>query len=845
MRLSGDVMVLNKRILRDLKQNFLRYFAVFIVISIAMYVVVGMAGSAETVMNGVKEHAEQNAVEDGQFSVFVPLNIEEINYIENLGVIVEDHSNVDFRVNETTLRIFTNRKQIDKLELDDGRIASTSGEVTLEKNYCKANNIKLDDTIQIASRSFVVVGIGSTPDYDDVLQNLTDASSNPLLFGTAFLTDSDYKALIDSSESLSTEENQYAYIITGNITQDELREEIGKLKFDLPSVKDKFAYDYFSKAEEAKNEFADGINEISDSSKKISDSANQIVEAVTPFGVIGSEINKAADGLSNAATELDKGVDNLNSSFEEFSDEYLNFTYTNLKEFTKADNNARINASSDDIKINKTGALIAGVIVLILLAYILSAFVTSTIEKERKVIGTLYSLGFSKKELITHYLVLPLVICLLGGLVGTFAGFLSMGSQMAENSGYYSYPQLDYVYPLYLIIYGIVVPFVMALVVNLVCINKKLSKEPLSLMRKEIRSYTYDGLNLGNMKFINRFRIKLFMREIKSYLTIALGVFISLLLVVFAFCIYSALTSIVTETNNDVKFNYMYYLSYPEKEVPYNAEEAYMKKLSKSTLGYDFDVSILGIDEKSTSFPYNIKTNTDELYISTSVAEKYGIAVGDNFSLDDEINNVTYNFKVKEIVSYAPGLFVFMDIDEMRERFGKEDDYYNVLLSQEKLNIDPGRIYSTTTAQDLRDASEIFMKLMQSLIYVLIFASVILFILVMYLMVKMIIERQTTNISMFKVFGYTKSEISKLYMRNNLYTVLVSATLFIPLSRYIIVKIYPFMVANRAVGFNLSFSLEVYIFILGLIMVSYFLSYIFAKIKLNKISIQEMLKDRE
>lgn len=838
-------MVLRKRILRDLKQNFLRYFAVFIVISIAMYVVVGMAGSAETVMNGVKEHAEQNAVEDGQFSVFVPLNTEEINYIENLGVIVEAHFNVDFKVNETTLRIFTNRKQIDKLELDEGRIASTPGEVTLEKNYCKANNIKLGDTIQIASRSFVIVGIGSTPDYDDVLQNLTDASSNPLLFGTAFLIDSDYKALIDSNESLSTEENQYAYIITGNITQDELREEIVNLKFDLSSVKDKFAYDYFSKAEEAKNEFAAGINEISDSSKKISDSANQIVESITPFGVMGSEVNKAADGLSNAATELDKGVDNLNSSFEEFSDEYLNFTYTNLKEFTKADNNARINASSDDIKINKTGALIAGVIVLILLAYILSAFVTSTIEKERKVIGTLYSLGFSKKELITHYLVLPLVICLLGGLVGTFAGFLSMGSQMAENSGYYSYPQLDYVYPLYLIIYGIVVPFVMALVVNLACINKKLSKEPLSLMRKEIKSCTYDGLDLGNMKFINRFRIKLFMREIKSYLTIALGVFISLLLVVFAFCIYSALTTIVTETNNDVKFNYMYYLSYPEKEVPNNAEEAYLKKLSKSTLGYDFDVSILGIDEKSTSFPYNIKTNTDELYISTSVAEKYGISVGDNFSLDDEINNVTYNFKVKEIVSYAPGLFVFMGIDEMRERFGKEDDYYNVLISQEKLNIDPGRIYSTTTAQDLRDASEIFMELMQSLIYVLIFSSVILFVLVMYLMIKMIIERQTTNISMFKVFGYTKPEISKLYMRNNLYTVIVSAALFIPLSRYIIVKIYPFMVANRAVGFNLSFSLEVYLFIFGLIMVSYFISYIFAKKKLNKISIQEMLKDRE
>lgn len=838
-------MILNKRILRDLKQNFLRYFAVFIVIAIAMYVVISMAGSAETVMDGIKEHAEQNAVEDGQFSVFVPLDAEEMNYIENLGVMIEPHFNIDFKVNGATLRIFTNRRQIDKLELDAGQIPSNSGEIALEKNYCKANGIKLGNAIQIADRSFTVVGIGSVPDYNDVLQNLTDASSNPLLFGIAFVADSDYQTLLDSNKSLNTEEIQYAYIINEGISQDGLREEISNFEFDLNSVKDEYAYDYFSKAEEAKHEFSDKIKEISDSSKEISDSAGQIADAVTPFGVMENELSKAAARLSDAALDLHEGANNLDSSYKKFSGQYLNFTYANLKEFTKADNNPRINAASDDIKINKTGALVAGVIVLILLAYILSAFVTSAIEKERKVIGTLYSLGFVKKELIAHYLILPLAICLLGGLVGTLAGFMGMGTQITENSDYFSYPHLDFSYPAYLIIYGAIVPFAMALIVNAVFINKKLSKEPLALMRKEAKSYTHTGFHLGNMKFLNRFRIKLFIREIKSNLTIAFGMFISLLLVMFAFCIYSALTTVVTETNNDVKFNYMYYLSYPEEKVPNNAQEAYLKKLSKPTLGYSFDVSILGIDKNSISFPYSIKTSTDELYISTSVSEKYGIAVGDTFSLEDEINNITYHFKVKEIVNYAPGLFVFMDINEMRKRFGQEEDYYNVLFSQEKLNIEPGRIYSTTTAQDLRDASKIFMQLTQNLIYVLIFASVILFVLVMYLMVKIIIERQSANISMFKVFGYNNAEISKLYMRNNLYTVLISAALFMPLSRYVIVKIYPFMVANRAIGFNLSFSIEVYFFIWGLIIVSYFVSYIFAKIKLNKISIQELLKDRD
>ena len=51
-------MVLNKRIYRDLKNSFFRYLAVFCVVAIAMYVVVGMAGAAETVMTGVSRHAE-------------------------------------------------------------------------------------------------------------------------------------------------------------------------------------------------------------------------------------------------------------------------------------------------------------------------------------------------------------------------------------------------------------------------------------------------------------------------------------------------------------------------------------------------------------------------------------------------------------------------------------------------------------------------------------------------------------------------------------------------------------------------------------------------------------------
>jgi putative ABC transport system permease protein len=127
-------------------------------------------------------------------------------------------------------------------------------------------------------------------------------------------------------------------------------------------------------------------------------------------------------------------------------------------------------------------------------------------------------------------------------------------SQIAENSGYFSYPILETSYPLYLLAYGIVVPFVMSMIVNLLFINRKLSREPLLLLRKTRNPSKISQVNLGNLRFMSRFRLKLFVREMKLNFVIAIGIFLSLLLVMLALCIYTALTNIVTETERDVSF---------------------------------------------------------------------------------------------------------------------------------------------------------------------------------------------------------------------------------------------------------------------------------------------------
>lgn len=69
--------ILRKRILRDLKANLFYYLAPGFLIVLGMYLVVSFVGAADTVITGVAEKNQLLQVEDGQFSVFVPLTEKE------------------------------------------------------------------------------------------------------------------------------------------------------------------------------------------------------------------------------------------------------------------------------------------------------------------------------------------------------------------------------------------------------------------------------------------------------------------------------------------------------------------------------------------------------------------------------------------------------------------------------------------------------------------------------------------------------------------------------------------------------------------------------------------------
>ncbi|MDD6000021.1 MAG: hypothetical protein PUC55_10030 [Lachnospiraceae bacterium] len=204
--------VLRKRIIRDLKSNLARYIALAFLIILSMYLVVSLVGAAETIIRGSKESDQKLGVEDGQFSLFVPMNEEEWGKLTDDGITLEKMFFLDYSVMKTkTLRIYQNREKIDQIALCDGDYAKAEDELVLERKFAEKNEINIGDTLELGGRTFTVTGIGTVPDYNSVLKSLGDTSCDTLNFGLAFVTKDMYKILQKEGKSAKSEEYYYAY----------------------------------------------------------------------------------------------------------------------------------------------------------------------------------------------------------------------------------------------------------------------------------------------------------------------------------------------------------------------------------------------------------------------------------------------------------------------------------------------------------------------------------------------------------------------------------------------------------------------------------------------------------
>lgn len=308
-------MILNKRISRDLKKNLMRWIALFLLIVVSMFLVVSLIASADSVTLSVNNINKKNNIEDGQFSVIIPLNEKELNSLTKDGVNIEESFYLDFsQEDDSTLRVFKVRKSINLINLETGNIPNNNNEIIIEKNYANAHELIIGDTITIGNIDYTISGIGSSPDYDYVLQNITDVGANANTFGIAFVTDNGYEYLKNTNLSKKVEEYVYMYTLGENVTNDDLKERLEDINLDTSLVTDKYMKEIIDDLEQTKNDMVNGVNDLSDGVQEVVDAVDDFSDGVNELSSGVDEINSHTDELSDGVKSLLDGMNTLNDN---------------------------------------------------------------------------------------------------------------------------------------------------------------------------------------------------------------------------------------------------------------------------------------------------------------------------------------------------------------------------------------------------------------------------------------------------------------------------------------------------------------------------------------------------
>jgi putative ABC transport system permease protein len=555
----------------------------------------------------------------------------------------------------------------------------------------------------------------------------------------------------------------------------------------------------------------------------------------------------SAERLATGARNMRDGILQLRDALYAIIDENIAAKVPKLESFFPAKDNMRMNDYAQTAQVKKRAAIIIGVVFLFLASYMIALFVADNIDRESPVIGTLYSLGYLRAEFLRCYMVIPALLISLSAAVGLCGGFALTPSQTWETETLHSFPAVVYVYPAYLIVSGFAVPLAVGLSVNAWVLGRKLAQPPLSLLRRERREAAALDVGLGRMGFVNRFRARQLMREAKGVATMFFGLFVAMFILMFGLTIQSSVQNLVLHITDDVRFQYMYLLKYPMRDVPEGAEKSYMKQMSTHyyVTGKDFNVNFQGVQRESRYLAFEPPARASEILASESALSKFGWKVGGRVILTDDVAGKDYVFTITGTVPYSSGLFVFMDLDRMRALFEQKPGFYNCLLSWDPVQIDAGRLYSVTTEQDIQNLADIFAYLLRGLILLVLSISIALFAVVMLLLQKMGVDRARLSISLLKIFGFTDREVARLYLGGNRLAVALTLAVSVPVSKALVDVVFPYVIANVTTGFDFALTAGHYAVLVVATALLYVAVEALLRAQLRRVDTGEVLKTRE
>ena len=528
-----------------------------------------------------------------------------------------------------------------------------------------------------------------------------------------------------------------------------------------------------------------------------------------------------------------------------------------LKDYVPSYGNPAINFATDDMVSDMSMGGVILDILIIIIAFIFGVTISNTISKESSTIGTLRASGYTRGELVRHYLSMPVIVTFLAAIVGNILGytvFKNVVVGMYYNS--YSLPTYETVWNPDAFVKTTVVPIILMFVVNLIVIVRMLRHTPLQFLRHDLKkSKRKKAIRLPHWKFMSRFRVRIMFQNISNYLILFVGICFIMVMLAMAVGMPDTLTYYQKHASNLMFTKYQYVLkTYQNADGSIvttdnkDAENFAMKSLVKRSDALDEEISTYGVVDDSQYIKISDLESLEknEVYISNSYADKYGIVIGDTIKLEEKYTDDTYNFKVCGIYDKCQSIAVFMPIDQYREVFDLDDDAFSGFFSDAKItDIDSDMIASTITKRDITKMCDQLDHSMGSYMQYFQVLCILLSMAMIYLLTKLIIEKNENAISMTKILGYENREIASLYLLSTTIVMLVIDVLTVAVGVWVMNFAWKEILMTYSGWFSFHMETISYVKMFAFVLIGYVIVMLLDFQRIKKIPMDQALKNVE
>lgn len=799
---------LNKKIIRDIKQNKMQFFNIFIMVFLGVFVFTGIHSYMDGMQESANKYYESNNLQDiwitgenfSKDDLEKVKNIQNVNQAERVLTISTELENKDNVTLETN---FIESNDISKMYIVEGEnFEKDKKGIWLDSYLAKNLNLKVGDEISFKYKEYKItekiLGLVTTPDHVYFVKDDT----------AIFPTHKDYGFVY-----LSINEFPKDYIY------DELRTNIAK-----------------------ENQMINNKDSIT----------NEIIEDMIPnFNIENYYIYNSILVDVKDTTKLEDTKRDIENNIK------------NAIAVTDREASVSYNGYNSEIE---EGATYSGVFTfLFLFIAILSVATTMNrfVKKQRSQIGTLKALGFKNRKIIKHYVGYGFYISLLASILGILLGNFVLGDFFLNmEMSYFEVPVYNTVVLPIVYILAIGVVILITAITYLSCRNilKESAVEALRVEIPKVKKTKFDLRTKGIFKkasISTRWNLRDIDRNKGRSLMAIVGIIGCTMLLVCAFGLLDTMNSYLDWEFNKIS-NFKYKLSL-DSQYTQEQFDKLVKKYGNET-SQSFGVEIKNKDKKETNtvtvndanehLKYTdhnrqyMELNDDGIYITEKLSEKYGLKVGDEITWHVFGDDNWYTSKI-----------VGLNRDPQNQQLNMTRKYYESL----GLTYKADSLYTNDDLRDIRTLEgvetiqsidnlktgmESMLKTMQSMIVLLIVVSAILGFVIIYNLGVLSFSEKQYQFATLKVLGFKNKQIKNIFVKQNLWLAVIGILIGLPLGFFMVDYIFKAALGD-SYDFNAQISIVSYLYAaVGSFIVAIFVNKVLAR-KVKKIDMVSSLKGNE